>query len=168
MIGLPHLRVTAFGAKMAGRDLPCAVGRGGIGLSKREGDGVTPAGVHKIVGLLYRPDRIAKVDLPDWALPIGVNDIWSDDPTDPDYNLLCRAPHPFGHEKLRRSDPLYDMILLTNYNWPYAKAGAGSAIFLHVWRKARHPTAGCVAFAKSDLMWVAQRLRPASRVIIQL
>ena len=44
MIGLPHLRVTAFGAKMAGRHLPCAVGRGGIGLSKREGDGGHPCG----------------------------------------------------------------------------------------------------------------------------
>ena len=154
--------------KWRGDIYPARLGVAGLGYLSAKAMGVTPAGVHKIVGLLYRPDRIAKVDLPDWALPIGVNDIWSDDPTDPDYNLLCRAPHPFGHEKLRRSDPLYDMILLTNYNWPYAKAGAGSAIFLHVWRKARHPTAGCVAFAKSDLMWVAQRLRPASRVIIQL
>ncbi|MFB0994485.1 MAG: L,D-transpeptidase family protein [Paracoccaceae bacterium] len=167
MTGVPHLRLTTMGAKMAGRKLPCAIGRGGIGQTKREGDGVTPAGSHAIFGLLYRPDRISKSDLPNWALPIGLNDLWSDDPADPFYNLMCRSPHGFNHEKLRRADPLYDIILLTNYNWPYAQAGAGSAIFIHTWRKPRHPTAGCVAFAKKDLIWITHQLKPTSRLIVK-
>ncbi|MDZ4135108.1 MAG: hypothetical protein U1D06_05875, partial [Paracoccaceae bacterium] len=101
--------VTAQGAWFANRRLPCAIGRGGITHDKREGDRATPAGTHHIVGMLYRPDRLPACRLPRWARPIGPGDLWSDDPQDPDYNLLCRAPHAFGHERLRRPDPLYDL-----------------------------------------------------------
>ncbi|NNU78866.1 L,D-transpeptidase family protein [Halovulum dunhuangense] len=163
------LVVTARGARFRGRSLSCAVGRGGITRDKREGDGATPAGVHGFVGLLYRPDRIARSLLPDWARPIGAFDRWSDDPRDPDYNhYLPGAPdHPYGTERLRRRDPLYDVVLLTDWNWPYAEKGRGSAIFVHVWRKPRHPTAGCVAFALPDLLWIVNRLRHADRLIVK-
>jgi L,D-peptidoglycan transpeptidase YkuD (ErfK/YbiS/YcfS/YnhG family) len=53
--------------------------------------------VHRIVGMLYRPDRMAPPA--DWALPIGPGDLWSDDPEDPDYNLMVRAPHGFSATK---------------------------------------------------------------------
>ena len=45
-----------------GRRFACSVGRGGIIAAdkKREGDGGTPAGTHKIVGMLYRPDRMVQ------------------------------------------------------------------------------------------------------------
>ena len=36
--------------------------------AQKEGDGATPEGVHDIIGLLYRPDRIDKPT--DWAVPI--------------------------------------------------------------------------------------------------
>ena len=162
--------VTRWGARFAGRTFSCAVGRGGIlpSARKREGDGATPAGVHRIVGLLYRPDRIATSRLPDWALPLGPGALWSDDSRDPDYNLMVRAPHGFGHERLSRPDPLYDLILLTDWNWPQAEPGRGSAIFLHRWRKPRHPTAGCVAFAPDDLIWIANRIRHRTRLVVRL
>ncbi|MDT8857397.1 L,D-transpeptidase family protein [Paracoccaceae bacterium Fryx2] len=158
--------VTRWGARFMGRRFACSIGRGGIRLPKREGDGVTPAGTHRIVGMLYRPDRLAAATLPGWALPVGPGDLWSDDPADPDYNLMVRRPHPFGHERLRRADPLYDLILITDWNWPEATPGHGSAIFVHTWRKPRHPTAGCVAFARADLLWIARRIRPETRLII--
>jgi L,D-peptidoglycan transpeptidase YkuD (ErfK/YbiS/YcfS/YnhG family) len=162
--------VTPWGARFAGRRFPCAIGRGGIlpAARKREGDGATPSGVHRIVGMLYRPDRIAASRLPDWALPIGPADLWSDDIRDTDYNLMVRAPHEFGHERLSRPDPLYDLILLTDWNWPQAEPGRGSAIFLHRWRKPRHPTAGCVAFAPDDLIWIANRIRHRTRLVVRL
>lgn len=158
------LVVNRWGARFMGRRFPCSIGRGGMTATKREGDGGSPIGTHRIVGMLYRPDRL----LPpaDWAVPIGPNDLWSDDPRDPDYNLMTRAPHPFGHEKLSRADPLYDLILITDWNWPYAVPGRGSAIFIHTWRKPRHPTAGCIGFARHDLIWIAARLRHQSRLII--
>lgn len=160
--------VTRWGARFAGRQFPCAIGRGGIvpALRKREGDGATPDGRHRIVGCLYRPDRLAAADVPGWAVPIGPGDLWSDDVRDPDYNLMVRAPHPFGHERLRRADPLYDLVLITDWNWPRAEKGRGSAIFVHSWRKPRHPTAGCVAFAPGDLRWIASRLQPGDGLIV--
>jgi L,D-peptidoglycan transpeptidase YkuD (ErfK/YbiS/YcfS/YnhG family) len=159
--------VTPMGARFMGRMFPCTVGRGGVTVKKREGDGGTPAGTHNIVGMLYRPDRIARTALPDWAVPIGLGDFWSEDPADPDYNLMVRTPHRFGHECLRRADPLYDLVLLTNWNWPYAVPGKGSAIFIHRWRRPGYPTAGCVGFAPGDLLWIANRIRHETRLIVR-
>lgn len=163
------LVVTRWGTRFLGRNFPSAIGRGGVvaARDKREGDGASPAGTHRIVGMLYRPDRLARSAVPDWALPISPGDLWSDDPRDPDYNLMVRAPHRWSHENLRRPDPLYDLILLTDWNWPYAVPGRGSAIFLHSWRRPRWPTAGCVAFARHDLLWIANRIRPETRLILR-
>lgn len=158
--------LTPTGLRFQGRRFACTIGRGGVVAAerKREGDGGTPAGIHRIVGMLYRPDRMARPT--DWALPIGPSDLWSDDVRDPDYNLMVRAPHGFSHEHLRRADPQYDLVLITDWNWPYSVPGRGSAIFLHRWRRPCAPTAGCVALAPQDLLWIAQRLRHQSRLIV--
>lgn len=162
------LVLTPTGLRFQGRRFACSIGRSGViaGAKKREGDGATPSGVHRIVGMLYRPDRMAKPT--DWALPIGPSDLWSDDSADPDYNLMVRAPHAFGHETLRRADPLYDLVVITDWNWPHAEEGRGSAIFLHRWRRPGYPTAGCVAFAPQDLLWIAQRIKHRSRLIVRV
>ena len=133
--------LTPTGLRFQGRRFACTIGRGDVVAAerKREGDGGTPTGTHRIVGMLYRPDRMARPT--DWALPIGPSDLWSDDVRDPDYNLMVRAPHGFSHEHLRRADPQYDLVLITDWNWPYSVPGRGSAIFLH-------------------------RLRPQSRLIV--
>ena len=149
-----------------GRRFACAIGRGGITMRKREGDGATPAGVHRLVGMLFRADRLAKPAA--WALPIGPFDLWSDAPDATDYNLPVRAPYPHSHERLHRPDPVYDLILLSDWNWPHPQPGHGSAIFVHIWRRQRHPTAGCVAFARNDLLWIAARIRPRTRLIIRI
>lgn len=149
------------------RRFASVLGRNGVTADKREGDGASPLGVHRIVGMLYRPDRLAASQLPDWALPTGLGDLWSDDPRDEDYNLLVRAPHGFSHESLRRADPLYDLILITDWNWPEAQPGRGSAIFVHVWRCPRYPTAGCLAMDLHDLLWIANRITHQTRLIIR-
>lgn len=159
--------VTRWGCRFMGRRIACSVGRGGITDDKREGDGATPRGVHHVTGMLFRPDRVPASALPRWAAPIGPGDLWSDDVRDPDYNLMVRAPHPFSHERLRRADPMYDIVLITDWNWPLAEQGRGSAIFLHQWRGPRRPTAGCVAFRRADLLWIAQRVRPGTRLIVR-
>ena len=159
--------LTPTGLRFQGRRFACTIGRGGVVAAerKREGDGGTPTGTHRIVGMLYRPDRMARPT--DWALHIGPCDLWSDDVHDPDYNLMVRAPHGFSHEHLRRADPQYDLVLITDWNWPYSVPGRGSAIFIHRWRRPCAPTAGCVALAPQDLLWIAQRLRPQSRLIVR-
>lgn len=157
---------TPKGVRFQNHMFPCSFGRGGLSTRKAEGDGATPTGVHSIVGMLYRPDRL---NAPmDWAVPIGRGDLWSDDVKDPDYNTMVRAPHSFRHERLYRSDPLYDLVLITNWNWPYAVKGRGSAIFIHQWRRPGFPTEGCIAVDRGHLLWIAQRLSPRSRLIVTL
>lgn len=144
--------------------LPCTVGRGDVRAAKREGDGATPVGQHHIVGLLYRPDRVPRPA--PWAEPIGPRDLWSDDPGDAAYNTLVRAPYEHGHERLRRADPLYDIVLLTDWNWPDTVPGFGSAIFLHRWRRPGYPTEGCIALRPDHLAWLAGRTPPGTRLIV--
>jgi L,D-peptidoglycan transpeptidase YkuD (ErfK/YbiS/YcfS/YnhG family) len=92
---------------------------------------------------------------------------WSDDPDDPFYNSAVPAPHGWRTEALWRSDPLYDLIGVLDHNRHPAIAGRGSAIFLHVWRRPRYPTEGCVAFRRADLAWILDRWGRRSRVIFQ-
>lgn len=157
--------VSAGGLRFLGRRFPCTLGRGGIVAKKREGDGGTPIGTHGIVGMLYRPDRLAQ-PVP-WAVPIYPGDLWCDDPDHTDYNLMVKAPFAARHEVLRRADPLYDLVILTDWNWPFAQPGRGSAIFMHRWRRPRHPTEGCVALRPDHLMWVAKKIRTNTRLIVQ-
>jgi len=154
-------------AHFLGRRFPCAIGRAGFCAHKREGDGTTPIGIFRILGALFRPDRFNGGILPG-ASPIGFRDIWSDDPSDTAYNQLLPGAHPYpkGHERLSRPDPLYDLILPIDYNWPDPVPGKGSAIFLHRWRSPHHPTEGCVAFAFTDLIWIAARVTSRTRLIV--
>lgn len=158
------LVLTRMGVRFGGRVFPCVIGRGGIRANKREGDGATPVGAHRLVGMLYRPDRMARPNA--WAKPISPTDLWSDDSSDPAYNRQVKAPHPYGHEALRRADPLYDLVILTDWNWPDAVPGLGSAIFLHRWRRPGYPTEGCVAFDPGHLRWIARRIGPGTRLIV--
>ncbi|APZ53425.1 L,D-transpeptidase family protein [Salipiger abyssi] len=156
--------LTPLGLRFAGRVWPCSIGRGGIRADKREGDGATPVGVHRIVGTLYRPDRVARPA--PWAVPILPGDLWSDASGDPAYNTLVRAPYAPSHECMRRADPLYDIVLLTDWNWPDAVPGRGSAIFLHQWRRPGFPTEGCIAFRRDHLRQIAALAAPGTRLVV--
>ena len=158
------LVLTPTGLRAWGRVLPCAIGRAGVTSDKREGDMGTPAGAHRIVGLLWRADRLARPA--PWAVPIGPRDLWCDEPGHPLYNRLARAPLGASAERLRRADRLYDLVMLTDWNWPDAVPGRGSAIFLHRCRRPGHPTEGCVAMAPGDLRWLAARAAPGTRLVV--
>lgn len=156
--------LTRQGVRFMRQTWPCTIGRGGLSADKREGDGATPTGIHRIVGLLFRPDRMARPS--DWAVPIRPGDLWSDDPEQEDYNLMVRAPYRHSHEALRRADPLYDLVLLTDWNWPRAKKGCGSAIFLHRWRRPGFPTEGCIAFRPEHLQQIVGLIRYETLMIV--
>jgi len=153
-----------MGLRAGGRVIPCSIGRAGVTATKREGDHATPAGHHRITGLWYRPDRLARPA--PWARPITPLDLWCDDPDHPAYNRHARAPLAAGHERLRRADPLYDLILTTDWNARPVVPGAGSAIFVHQWRRPGYGTEGCIAMARADLIWLARRARPGSMLIV--
>lgn len=159
--------VSKWDARFMGRKFPCAIGKGGITSQKREGDGATPRGTHYMPCTLYRADRVPHIISPISDKMILPRDLWCDAPDHPDYNLAVQTPFSPSHERLQRGDRLYDLVIITNWNWPDAKPQKGSAIFVHRWRKPRHPTEGCVAFRSDHLRWIAQRLTPRTRLIIR-
>ncbi|EAQ10515.1 L,D-peptidoglycan transpeptidase YkuD (ErfK/YbiS/YcfS/YnhG family) [Maritimibacter alkaliphilus HTCC2654] len=159
--------VTRWGARFAGRHFPVAIGRGGITRDKREGDGATPAGTWRLMGGGYRADRVMRPPAPIDFRAIGPHDLWCDAPDDTRYNHAVRVPYSASHERLRRADPLYDMFIVTDWNWPEASPGKGSAIFVHCWRGPRKPTAGCLAFRPDHLRWILARWTPRSRILVK-
>lgn len=158
------LRLSRRGLWCGGRHYPCTIGKGGVRSDKREGDGATPRGVHHIEAMFYRPDRMASPAV--WATPIGLRDLWSDAPDAPDYNSLVRAPYGASHEVLRRADPMYDLILVMDWNYGPAAPHFGSAIFIHQWRRRGFATEGCIALSRADLRSVAAQVVPGTRVIV--
>lgn len=156
--------LTSAGLRFQGRTYPCAIGKTGITTRKREGDKATPAGVHRITGLWYRADRLPR--LTPWARAIGPADLWCDAPDHPAYNLHVRAPMRASHERLRRADPLYDLILTTDWNWPDATPSRGSAIFLHQWRRPGFGTEGCIALARPHLIRIVRSAHLGTRLIV--
>lgn len=155
--------VTRWSARFKGRRFPCSTGKGGIVTDKREGDGGTPVGKHEIATLYYRADRVPALN----GTTIRPRDLWCDATEHRAYNHLVHAPFVPSHEKMRRGDRLYDLVLTTDWNWPDATPGKGSAIFIHRWRKPRHPTEGCVAFRSDHLRWITERITPATRLIVR-
>lgn len=136
------------------------------GALKREGDGASPAGCWRLVALRWRADRGAR---PRTGLPVsatGPADGWCDAPGDPAYNRAVRLPHRTSAERMARGDRLYDLCAITDHN-AAGRPGAGSAIFVHLWRSPRHPTGGCVGFARRDLAWILARWEPRSRLVIR-
>jgi L,D-peptidoglycan transpeptidase YkuD (ErfK/YbiS/YcfS/YnhG family) len=163
------LAVGPWGARFLGRRFPCSVGRGGIvpAAAKTEGDGATPAGIWRLASLYWRADRGTRPRTLLAAEPLGPRQGWAETPEDPDYNLPIRHPHPFPADRMTRGDPLYDICAITDHNAAPVVPGAGSAIFVHLWRRPRGPTAGCIAFRRPDLEWILARWRPTSRLVIR-
>lgn len=144
----------------------CAVGRGGIGANKREGDGITPVGKWRMRALLFRPDRLPRAPLTGLPLRgLRPEDGWCDDPGDPLYNRPVKLPFRAHAENLWRDDVVYDLIVALGYNDDPPVPGRGSAIFLHVARPDFSPTEGCFALAHDDLLAVAAGANTGSWVV---
>src|SRR5215475_5856385 len=157
------------GVLIAGRlAFPVVLGRAGIRANKREGDGATPRGRFRLRRLWWRPDRGCKplTLLP--AVRIDPAVAWCEDAADRRYNRPFRRSANEPGDRLWRDDHLYDLIIEIDYNARPRIAGRGSAVFLHIARPDRSPTAGCVAFAVADLYRLLNRLGPRTRISIEL
>jgi L,D-peptidoglycan transpeptidase YkuD (ErfK/YbiS/YcfS/YnhG family) len=143
------------------------LGRTGVGSSKREGDGATPAGRFPLRRVMFRQDRVA---IPLTALataPIAPDDGWCDDPADPMYNRPVKLPYRASAEQLWREDNLYDIVAVIGHNDHPVIPGAGSAIFMHLADPRGAPTAGCVAMNLEDLRTLLRVVDAAAVIDIQ-
>jgi L,D-peptidoglycan transpeptidase YkuD (ErfK/YbiS/YcfS/YnhG family) len=170
---LNRMRVHHFGPEShsgvltaGGVTLPCALGRGGIRATKREGDGVTPKGEFPLRKLYFRPDRSpvprCSLDIETITPDLG----WCDDPASAFYNRPVILPFAARHETMWRDDHLYDLVIVIGHNDDPPRKGAGSAIFLHLARDGFSPTEGCVALRRADLVRLLPRIGPDTVISI--
>jgi len=133
------------------KEFQCAIGKNGITNEKKEGDNATPAGYFEMRKVLFRKDRIEKLQTDLLVEEIQENDGWCDDINDKNYNQQIELPCSASHEKLWRDDEVYDIVVVLGYNNPVV-SGKGSAIFMHIARQDYSPTVGCIVFNKKDLL----------------
>ena len=144
----------------------CALGKRGIGTKKSEGDLITPKGQYKIKFLLYRKDRIKKIQTKIKKIKITKNMGWCDDPKSKKYNRLIYLPFKYSHEKLYKRENYYDALLVLNYNMDPVKKNKGSAIFIHLARKNYKKTKGCIAINKISFLKIIRIIKKNTHVKI--
>jgi len=150
-----------------GLAIAVVLGRSGIRANKREGDGATPRGRFRLVRLWWRADRAAR---PRTLLPvrrIEASIAWCEDVNDRRYNRPFRRSANEPGDRLWRDDHLYDLLIEIDHNARPRVAGRGSAVFLHLARPNRAPTAGCIALSGRDLARLVSRLGGRTRLWIQ-
>ena len=137
----------------------CAIGKRGIGFKRKKGDLITPIGKYKIKYVLYRKDRLKKIQTKLKKISIKKNMVWCDDPKSKKYNQLTFLPLNYNYEKLYRKDNIYDLILVLNYNMNPIKKNKGSAIFIHIARKNFKKTEGCIVLKKKQLIKIIKKVK---------
>jgi L,D-peptidoglycan transpeptidase YkuD (ErfK/YbiS/YcfS/YnhG family) len=143
------------------------------GPRKKEGDNKAPAGIfHLGPAFGYAAaERTSWLKLQYVALTKSTEGV--DDPRSRYYNQvvdrskIARVDWQTS-EKMLRADDLYKWGLVVAHNSP-ATPGAGSCIFLHIWRNSSAATAGCTAMPERNLVKLLHWLDPAAHpVLIQM
>jgi len=144
----------------------CSVGKNGISNKKNEGDGCTPFGQYSLGNVYYRDDKVTlpKIDL--HKIVIKKKFGWCDDLNSDDYNKCISFPFNYSAENLYRTDNIYDIICLINYNTNPIIKGKGSAIFLHVAHDDYSATEGCIALKKDDLIKLLSQINITTKINI--
>ena len=144
----------------------CCIGKKGSTTNKKEGDKKTPKGTFQIENLYFREDRIKKPLTLLKCIKIKKNMGWCDDISFPKkYNKLIKIDKKIRHEKLKRKDNKYDLLIPIKYNFNKPTTGKGSCIFVHL-TKNYQPTAGCVALKKKDFLIMLKLINKDSKIKI--
>ena len=144
----------------------CAIGKRGIGFKRKEGDLITPKGKYKVKYILYRKDRVKKIQTKIKKIAIRKDMGWCDDPKSNNYNQLIKLPFAYNFEKLFRKENCYDIILILNYNMAPIVKNKGSAIFIHVSKRNYKKTEGCIALKKAHLLKIIKELKSNTKIKI--
>lgn len=130
---------------------------------KCEHDKRSPAGVFKIGKIFTYDSALPKgADFPFHT--ISKEDAWIDDPSLPNYNRHVRVdlrnPPPwFEKQRMRLDDPPHRWLIEIRHNADSPIPGAGSAIFFHIQRGAKIPSAGCTVMAEPRIRKLITWLR---------
>ena len=144
----------------------CCIGKKGSTTNKKEGDKKTPKGTFEIENLYFREDRIKKPLTLLKCIKIKKNMGWCDDISFPKkYNKLIKVDKKIRHEKLKRKDNKYDLLIPIKYNFNKPTTGKGSCIFIHL-TKNYQPTAGCIALKKKDFLIMLKLINKDSTIKI--
>lgn len=140
------------------------IGRNGLAPAggKKEGDGKTPSGIYPL-GPAFGYAASINTGLP--YMQAADNDFWVDDVRSMQYNQwVSGSPAADSFERMKRTDNLYQYGVVIRYNMQPVIPGAGSAIFMHVWRRYDSPTSGCVAlsqrYLRKILRWLNGQYQP--------
>lgn len=138
------------------------------GPGKVEGDNRVPAGIFGLRGVFgYSPQNPGtKMSY----LALSKNILAVDDPKSRYYNRLIdrtkiKTPDWQSAENMVLADDRYKWGVIVAHNVP-PKPGAGSCIFLHVWKSPTTTTTGCTAMAESDLLAIIRWLDPAKHPLL--
>jgi L,D-peptidoglycan transpeptidase YkuD (ErfK/YbiS/YcfS/YnhG family) len=144
----------------------CCIGKGGVTKNKKEGDKKTPKGTFGIENLYYRKDRLKKPITSLKCIEIKKDMGWCDDIYfSKKYNKLIKTKKNLKHEKLKRKDHKYDLLIPIKYNFKKPISGLGSCIFIHL-TKDYKPTAGCIALKKNDFLIMLKLIKKKSKIKI--
>ena len=144
----------------------CSIGKNGLDAKKVEGDKKTPRGIFNIEHLYFRKERIKKPDTSLECIEIKERMGWCDDIKSPkDYNKLIKINKNIRHEKLKREDQKYDLLIPIKYNFDNPIVGAGSCIFIHLTNNYQ-PTSGCIALKKKDFLILIKLINKKTRIKI--
>lgn len=130
------------------------------GPRKREGDRRAPAGVFPLLSA-FGGQRPAGCRLPWRTITPTLHAV--DDPASRFYNRLADTATvraDWRSSEHMTAIPDYALGIVVGHN-SRAVRGAGSCIFIHLWRGARRGTAGCTILREADLLTLVRWLDPA-------
>src|SRR2546423_158596 len=137
---------------------------------KVEGDNKAPAGIFRLGPAFGYAPKSAVPWIKLSYVPLTKSTEGIDDPRSRYYNKLVDRTKVArvdwrSSEQMLRADNLYKWGVFVAHN-PPAAPGAGSCIFLHVWRNSSAATAGCTAMPEHDLVNLLRWLDPVARPIL--
>ncbi len=145
---------------------PAVLGRRGLAPAslKKEGDGYTPQGHFTLTQSFgYLPHVQTGLNYQQ----VTEDDFWVDDVSSAQYNQWVKGEvSAKSFERLKRNDHLYRYAIVIDYNRNPIVPGAGSAIFMHIWRNYHSATAGCVAVSERNMRRLLKFLNSNQHPII--
>lgn len=172
--------------KIVGDSFPVVVGKSGLAIdqsnswseevatvTKREGDGRSPAGLIPLTFAFGQTEKPNGLKLPYSRLAEYTECV--DDANSSHYNRVVERMQVGNFdwkssEKMASITPEYDLGVFVAYNsYPSPIKGNGSCIFLHIWKDAETGTAGCTAMARENLEKIVKLLDPKKKpYLVQL